>query len=272
MFNTSFTEQKARNIRESVLRSLAEAGSGHTGGSMDLADIFSVLYFNHIHYDAKNPKWENRDRVILSIGHTVPVLYATLAEAGFFPKEELMTLRKLGSRLQGHPDRNSNLPGIETSAGSLGHGLGISIGMALTAKMDKKKYRIYCIIGDGEQQEGSVWEAVMSASNYHLDNLCAILDRNKLQIDGDTEKVMALEPLKDKWSSFGWNVIEIDGHDHRQIKDALTRAETTKGKPSLILANTIMGKGIKNIEDNNKWHGKVPSKEQLNEFLKNLYC
>lgn len=266
-----FTKQKARNIRELVLRSLTEAGSGHLGGSMDLADIFSVLYFNEMKYDINNTLWENRDRLVLSIGHTAPVLYATLAEAGFYPKEETLTLRKFGSRLQGHPSKDFRLPGVETSAGSLGQGLGIAIGIAISAKMDDKDFRTYCVMGDGELQEGSVWEAAMAASNYRLDNLCAIIDRNRLQIDGATENVMALEPLYDKWSSFGWNVVEIDGHDHKDIVDAFAVARATKGQPTLILANTIMGKGVKCIENDNKWHGKVPSREQLTDFIDNLY-
>lgn len=211
---------------------------------------------------------EDRDRVVLSIGHTAPVLYATLAAAGFFPEEELMTLRKFGSRLQGHPSLDSQLPGVETSAGSLGQGLSISNGMAFAAKFDKKDYRVYCVMGDGEIQEGSVYEAAMAAAHHKLDNVCAILDRNCLQIDGNTENVMALEPLADKWRAFGWNVIEIDGHNHSEIKDALVKAENCKGKPSIIIAHTIMGKGVSEIENNNKWHGKVPTKEQAVEWTK----
>lgn len=264
-------KEKAYNIRETILRSLAEAGSGHLGGSLDLVDIFSVLYFNEMQYNSDDALWEDRDRLVLSIGHTAPVLYATLAEAGFFKKEECMTLRKFGSRLQGHPSKDSQLPGVETSAGSLGQGLGIAIGMALSAKMDNKDYRTYCIMGDGELQEGSVWEAAMAASNYHLDNLCAIIDRNRLQIDGSTENVMALEPLDEKWSAFGWNVVDIDGHDYNDIIDAFSVARATKGQPTLIIANTIMGKGVKEIENNNQWHGRVPSKEQLKDFLNELY-
>ncbi|MCQ2309322.1 MAG: transketolase [Bacteroidales bacterium] len=261
-------EDKAKHIRTLIIKALAEAGSGHTGGSLDLVDIFTVLYFNHLRYDNKNPKWEDRDRVVLSIGHTAPVLYATLAAAGFLPEEELMTLRKFGSRLQGHPSLDSQLPGVETSAGSLGQGLSISNGMAFAAKFDKKEYRVYCVMGDGEIQEGSVYEAAMAAAYYKLDNVCAILDRNRLQIDGNTENVMALEPLADKWHAFGWNVIEIDGHNHFEIKDALVKAENCKGKPSIIIAHTIMGKGVPEIENNNKWHGKVPTKEQAVEWTK----
>lgn len=261
---------KSRHIRELVLTSLAEAGSGHTGGSLDLADIFAVLYFDHLRHDPKNPLWADRDKVILSIGHTAPVLYATLAAAGYFPESEMLTLRKMGSRLQGHPSYAFRLPGVESCSGSLGQGLGVSMGMALAAKIDGKPNRVFCIMGDGELQEGSVWESAMAAAHHHLDNLCAIIDRNRLQIDGGTEKVMALDPLADKWKSFGWNVIEIDGHDHDQIKKALVSADQTTDKPTVIIANTIMGKGVKSIENNNKWHGKVPTKDQLPEFLNEL--
>jgi len=263
-------EGKAKHIRTLIINALAEAGSGHTGGSLDLADIFTVLYFNHLRYDNTNPKWENRDRVVLSIGHTAPVLYATLAAAGFFPEEEMMTLRKFGSRLQGHPSLDFQLPGVETSAGSLGQGLSISNGMAFAAKLDKKDYRVYCVMGDGEIQEGSVYEAAMAAAHHKLDNVCAILDRNCLQIDGNTEDVMALEPLADKWRAFGWNVIEIDGHNLVEIKESLVNAGLCKGKPSIIIAHTIMGKGVPEIENNNKWHGKVPTKEQSSNWIEKL--
>ena len=264
-------EEKARHIRELILTALAEAGSGHTGGSLDLADIFAVLYFGHMRHDPKHPAWEGRDKVVLSIGHTAPVLYATLAAAGYFPEKELLTLRKLGSRLQGHPSYESCLPGLETSSGSLGQGLGVALGMAMAAKMDGKANRIFCIMGDGEQQEGSVWESAMAAAHHKLDNLCAIIDRNRLQIDGNTEKVMAIDPLRDKWTAFGWHAIEIDGHDLRQIKMALEMSDKEKVKPTVIIADTIMGKGVKAIEDNNQWHGKVPNKEQVKEFLHELH-
>ena len=263
-------EQKARHIRQLVLTALAEAGSGHTGGSLDLVDLFTVLYFDHMRHDPQNPDWEGRDKLVLSIGHTAPVLYATLAAAGYFPEEELMTLRKLGSRLQGHPSYEFRLPGLETCSGSLGQGLGVALGMALTAKMDGMANRVYCVMGDGEQQEGSVWETAMAAAHYKVDNLCAIIDRNRLQIDGSTEEVMDIDPLRDKWTVFGWKAIEIDGHDFSQIKMALERAEMTKGQPTVIIANTIMGKGVSSIENNNAWHGKVPSKEQLGGFLEEL--
>ena len=264
-------KDKATHIRELILTALAEAGSGHTGGSLDLVDLFTVLYFGHLRHDPQNPQWEGRDRVVLSIGHTAPVLYATLAAAGYFPEEEMMTLRKLGSRLQGHPSYEFKLPGLETCSGSLGQGLGVALGMALSARMDGLSTRVYCIMGDGEQQEGSVWESAMAAAQFKADNLCAIIDRNRLQIDGSTEEVMEIDPLKDKWIAFGWNAIEIDGHDYGQIKMALEMAGMTKGKPTVIIADTIMGKGVKSIENNNQWHGKVPSKEQLKDFLHELY-
>ena len=270
-------QAKAKHIRELILTALAEAGSGHTGGSLDLVDIFTVLYFNHLRHDPKHPDWEGRDRVVLSIGHTAPVLYATLAAAGYFPEDEMLTLRKLGSRLQGHPSYEFLLPGLETCSGSLGQGLGVALGMALAAKMDGTSTssgtvnRVFCIMGDGEQQEGSVWESAMAAAHHKLDNLCAIIDRNRLQIDGGTEKVMAIDPLRDKWAAFGWHTIEIDGHDFSQIKMAFEMADNEKSKPTVIIADTIMGKGVKSIENNNQWHGKVPTKEQLKDFLHELH-
>ena len=260
-------QSKARHIRELILSALTEAGSGHTGGSLDLVDLFTVLYFDHLRHDPSNPLWAGRDKVILSIGHTAPVLYATLAAAGYFPESEMMKLRKMGSRLQGHPSYAFQLPGLESCSGSLGQGLGVALGMALAAKMDRMQNRVFCVMGDGEQQEGSVWESAMAASHHKVDNLCAIIDRNRLQIDGGTEQVMGIDPLKDKWIAFGWNAIEIDGHDFGQIKLALTRADQTTGRPTVIIANTIMGKGVPSIENNNQWHGRVPSKEQLESFL-----
>lgn len=263
-------KEKATHIRELILKALAEAGSGHTGGSLDLVDIFTVLYFDHLRHDPHDPQWEGRDKVVLSIGHTAPVLYATLAAAGYLPEEEMLTLRKLGSRLQGHPSYEFRLPGLETCSGSLGQGLGVAFGMAITAKIDGRSNRVFCIMGDGEQQEGSVWETAMAASHHKVDNLCAIIDRNRLQIDGGTEDVMGIDPLMDKWKAFGWKAIEIDGHDYSQIQMALEMAEMTQGQPTVIIADTIMGKGVPSIENNNAWHGKVPTKEQLPEFLKEL--
>ena len=258
------------SIRISVIRSLAEAGSGHLGGSMSSADILTCLYFSVLRHNPSNPSWPDRDRFILSIGHIAPVFYATLAEAGYFPKEELMTLRKTGSRLQGHPGRDHHLPGIELSAGSLGQGLSVATGMAIAAKIDRREHRIYCLNGDGELQEGSIWEAAMSASHYKLDNLVAIIDRNGLQIDGSTERVMALDPLKEKWESFGWNALECNGHEFSELLAAFSQARETKEKPSVIIARTIMGKGIKSIEGDFRWHGKVPTKEQAEKFARGL--
>ena len=263
-------EHIAKHIRELILTALAEAGSGHTGGSLDLVDIFTVMYFNHLRHDPKHPDWPARDKVVLSIGHAAPVLYATLAAAGYFIEEEMLTLRKMGSRLQGHPSYEFHLPGLETCSGSLGQGLGVALGLALAAKIDGTTNRVFCIMGDGEQQEGSVWESAMAAAHHKTDNLCAIIDRNRLQIDGATEKVMAIDPLKDKWLAFGWHVIEIDGHDMAQIKMALELAEKVQDRPTAIIADTVMGKGVKSIENNNQWHGKVPAKEQLKAFLNEL--
>jgi transketolase len=266
--NTCYVQ--AYEIRKLVLESLAEAGSGHTGGSLGLADVFAVLYHKVLRHKPAEPNWEERDRLVLSIGHVAPVLYATLAHSGYFPVEELKTLRKLGSRLQGHPGRDFGLPGIELSAGSLGQGLSVALGMALADKMDHKNRRTYCILGDGELQEGSVWEAIMAASHHQADNLCAVVDRNGLQIDGPTEQVMKLESLENRWKAFGWNVISIDGHDQKVLIEAFELAQKIKGMPTVILAKTIMGKGVKSIEDDYRWHGKAPSKEQLPGFLEEL--
>ncbi|HNZ42580.1 MAG TPA: transketolase [Bacteroidales bacterium] len=255
------------NIRRNILRSLAASGSGHTGGSLGLADVFTCLYFSVMNHNPQNPQWEDRDRLILSIGHVAPVLYCTLAQAGYFPEGELLTLRKLGSRLQGHPGRDHGLPGIELSAGSLGQGLSVATGMALAAKYDKKNHKILCVMGDGELQEGSVWEAAMSASHYHLDNLCVIVDRNKLQIDGSTSDVMEIEPLADKWQSFGWKVIACNGNDHEELLSSFSENEKSSGRPVVIIANTLMGKGVKAIENNYRWHGKAPSKEEAEQFI-----
>ncbi|HOW24893.1 MAG TPA: transketolase [Bacteroidales bacterium] len=258
-------------IRKAILQSLAEAGSGHTGGSLDLVDIFTCLYFGIMRHDPAQPRWEDRDRLILSIGHVAPVLYATLAFAGYFPKEELLTLRKLGSRLQGHPGREHGLPGLELSAGSLGQGLSVAVGLALGARMDKKAWRTYSIHGDGELQEGSVWEAAMSAAHHKLDNLTALVDRNGVQIDGKTSEVMDPEPLNEKWKAFGWHVISCNGHDHQEIIRAYQEARQMKGRPSVILAKTIMGKGVPSIEGDFRWHGKAPTREQAAGFIRELY-
>lgn len=260
----------SKDIRKDIIRMIANAGSGHTGGSLGLADVFTVLYFNILNHDPENPGWEERDRLILSIGHVAPVQYAALAYAGYFPKEELLTLRKLGSRLQGHPGRDHGLPGLELSAGSLGQGLSVAVGMAIAGKKDNKNYRTYSIHGDGELQEGSIWEAAMSASFYKLDNLTAVVDRNSLQIDGETKNVMDIEPLKEKWKAFGWNVIECNGHNHAELISAFENAKNRKGKPSVIIAETLMGKGIKSIENDNRWHGRPPALEEVEGFIKEI--
>ncbi|MCF8372170.1 MAG: transketolase [Bacteroidales bacterium] len=260
-------ENKARKIRIDVIRSLAEAGSGHLGGSLGLADIFTALYFFLLKHDPKNPVWPDRDRLILSIGHVAPVYYASLAHAGYFPVEELLTLRKLGSRLQGHPGRDHGLPGIELSAGSLGQGLSVAVGMALAGKIDQKNYLVCSVHGDGELQEGSIWEAAMSASHHKLDNLIAIVDRNKVQIDGPTSDVMEIEPLADKWKSFGWQVFQCNGNSTPDFISTFQEARKTFGKPSVIIAKTQMGKGILEIEGDYRWHGKAPSKEEAKKFI-----
>lgn len=257
-------------IRRSVLQSIAAAGSGHTGGSLGLADIFATLYFNIMNHRPANPQWVDRDRLILSIGHVAPVLYASLAHAGYFPLDELLTLRKLGSRLQGHPGRDHGLPGLEISSGSLGQGLSVAVGMALAAKIDNKSHRIFCIHGDGELQEGSVWEAAMSAAHLKLDNIIALVDRNRLQIDGDTETVMSLEPLADKWRAFGWHVFLCNGNNIKELLQTFHDAKQRHGKPIAIIAQTLMGKGVKSIENQHQWHGKAPSADQLPLFLMEL--
>jgi transketolase len=260
----------ARKIRIDIVKSITEAGSGHTGGSLGLTDIFTALYFKILRHKPLEPLWDDRDRLILSIGHVAPVLYATLAHAGYFPVQELQTLRKLGSRLQGHPGRDHGLPGLELSAGSLGQGLSVAVGMALSAKMDHKHWRVYTVHGDGELQEGSIWEAAMSAAHYHLDNLIAIVDRNGVQIDGKTKEVMDIEPLRDKWESFGWRVLECNGHDFNDILRAFTEAGSTRDAPSVIIARTIMGKGVRQIEGDYHWHGKAPNPEQAEMFIQEI--
>jgi len=259
-------ENIAKEIRHDILRSIHAAGSGHTGGSLGLADVFTALYFRILNHRPQEPSWDDRDRLVLSIGHVVPVHYATLAHAGYFPKEELLTLRKLGSRLQGHPGINHGLPGLELSSGSLGQGLSVAVGMALAAKYDNKDWYVYSIHGDGELQEGSIWEAAMSASHYKLDNIIALIDRNRVQIDGKTEEVMSLEPLKKKWEAFGWHVLECDGNSITEIIQTYNKAKTLKSKPKVIIANTKMGSGIAEIEDDYRWHGKAPSTEDLKRW------
>lgn len=260
----------AFEIRKNVILSLSAAGSGHLGGSLGLADIFTVLYFNVLNHKPKQPDWEFRDRLILSIGHVAPVLYSALAQAGYFSKEELLTLRQIDSRLQGHPGKDHGLPGIEISSGSLGQGLSVSVGIALAARMDSRSFHVYTIMGDGELQEGSVWESAMSASFHKLGNLTAIIDRNYKQIDGGTEEVMALEPLADKWQAFGWDCYECDGHNMIELADLLNKCKRNSDKPKVIIATTIMGKGVASVEDNHLWHGKAPSPDEAQQFIEEL--
>jgi len=259
----------ATEIRKSIIVSIHAAGSGHPGGSLSAADILTVLYFHKMRIDPQNPKWEGRDRFVLSKGHAAPVLYSALAEKFFFDKSELLKLRHIDSMLQGHPEMKS-IPGVEMSTGSLGQGLSASIGMSLAAKLDKKDTRIYVLVGDGEMQEGIVWEAAMAAGHYKLDNLTAFLDYNGLQIDGTNDEVMRVDPLADKWKSFGWNVIEIDGHNFEEIIDALEKAEKTKDQPTMIIAKTIKGKGVSFMENAVGWHGNAPKKEEAELALKEL--
>lgn len=261
--------EKARESREWIVRMIHEAGSGHPGGSLSAIDIMTVLYSKVMRHDPRNPDWPDRDRLVLSKGHAAPALYTALAMQGYFEKTELLTLRKMGSRLQGHPSKNKT-PGVDMSTGSLGQGLSISIGMALGARLDRKDFRVYTILGDGEIQEGQVWEAAMAASHYKLDNLCAILDRNQLQIDGPTEKIMSIDPIAPKFEAFGWNVITINGHDIKEILKAFKDAECVKGKPTLLLANTVKGKGVSFMEGSLNFHGKAPNKDELAQALVEL--
>jgi transketolase len=247
---------------------LSLAGSGHTGGSLSLVEILLALYYHAIRHDPKRPDWRERDRVLLSKGHGCPALYAVLADCGYFPKEELWRLRKLGSPLQGHPQRG--LPGIEISSGSLGQGLSIANGMALAARLDRLDARMYCILGDGETNEGQIWEAAMTAAHYKLDSLCTIIDFNKLQIDGFCCDIKDMGPYAHKWVDFGWNVLEADGHDLVQLEDALDAAKKTKGKPTLIIAHTIKGKGVSFVENKVEWHGIAPKKEEAERAIKEL--
>jgi len=267
--NIQDLQKTARKVRRNIIESTGSAGSGHPGGSLSCTDILTTLYFSKLRVDPKNPKDPNRDRFVLSKGHAAPALYSVLAEKGFFPTTELKTLRKLGSILQGHPNMNKT-PGVDASTGSLGQGLSIANGMALAAKMDKKSYRVYAVIGDGETQEGSIWEAAMTAAHYKLDNLCVILDHNGLQIDGANAEVMNIEPIGGKFSAFGWNVLEADGHNFNQILKALDDAESLKGKPTVIIARTIKGKGVKFMENRAEWHGRAPKEAELEKALEEL--
>lgn len=262
-------ELQALAIREDILTMVEQAGSGHVGGPMGLADIFAALYFRILDHKPKDPEWPERDRLVLSCGHVCPVRYAAMAEAGYFPRKELLTLRQFGTRLHGHP-HNLALPGMETSSGPLGQGLSQAIGMSLAAKMDKARYRVYAILSDGEHQEGQIWEAVMFAGNRQLNNLVAIIDRNNIQIDGPTEAVMPLEPLADKYRAFNWQVIEIDGHNMQAIIDACEEAKAVEAKPTCIIAHTIPGKGVDFMEYDYRWHSKVITPEEYKEALHDL--
>lgn len=262
-------KKKANDIRIDIVKSVHAAGSGHPGGSLSAAEIVTALYFEVMNIDPENPEMEGRDKFILSKGHANPAQYAALAERGFFPKEDLITLRKLGSKLQGHPNMHY-IPGIEMSTGSLGQGLSVAVGMALANKMDENGGRIYTLHGDGEIQEGMIWESAMAAVHYGLDNLTAIVDWNGLQIDGKNEDVMTVAPIGDKFRGFGWNVLECDGHDIEALIDVLNKAKEEKGRPTVIIAKTVKGKGVSFMEDQAGWHGKAPDDEQFEQAMKDL--
>ncbi|MEK7465473.1 MAG: transketolase [Patescibacteria group bacterium] len=262
-------ERIATAIRRSIIEMLLEAGSGHSAGPLGMADIFTALYFHVMRHNPKRPGWGERDRLILSNGHICPVRYAAMAHAGYFPMEELKTLRKLNTRLQGHPHRTA-LPGVETTSGPLGSGISQAVGMALAARLDNKKHRIYCVTSDGEHQEGNLWEGIMFAAKNRLSNLTVIVDRNNIQIDGYTEKIMPLEPLRKKYESFGWHVLEIDGHNMAQFVDAVNEAVAIYERPTAILAHTIPGKGVSFMEGDYHWHGKVPSRNEAIRALTEL--
>ncbi len=262
-------QRMAKQLRRHVITMIAKAGSGHPGGSLSAADIVTALYFKIMRHDPKNPQWPDRDRFILSKGHAAPVLYAALAERGYFPPEELSTLRKLDSRLQGHTDRTLT-PGVEMSAGSLGQGLSFGIGIALAGKLDGRDYQVYVLLGDGECDEGQIWEAAMAAPHYKIDNLTAIVDHNELQLDGRTRDIMDLEPLADKWRSFNWEVLDINGHDIAQILQALEKAKKEKLRPTVIIAHTIKGKGVSFMENNVDFHGKAPTPQEAETALEEL--
>ena len=259
----------ANSIRQDIVRMLLPAASGHTAGPLGMADVFSVLFFHEMKFDPKNPDWPERDRFVLSNGHICPVLYSAMARAGFFPLQELSTLRKLGSRLQGHPKKGL-LPGIETSSGPLGEGLALACGMALAGKMDRARHRVYCATSDGEHQEGSTWEAIMFAGKNRLDNLLAVCDRNYIQIDGNTEDIMPLGDLAEKYRQFGWHAITVDGHDLSALMKAFEEARGTVGKPTAIIAITVPGKGVSFAEGDYKWHGRPPKQDEAERMLAEL--
>ncbi len=265
---TGMLLQKAVKIRTDILEMVAEAKSGHPGGSLSAVEILVALFFYKMRHDPKRPKWPDRDRFVLSKGHAAPALFATLAESGYFPASELKTLRKLNSRLQGHPDLK--VPGVEFPGGSLGIGLSAAIGMALAGKIDHKDYRVYALLGDGEMDEGETWEAAMSAPKFKLDNLTAIVDRNGIQQDGLTEQIMPIEPLGYKWKAFNWHVLEVDGFDLRQIIEALDKAENMRNRPTVIIAHTVKGKGVSFMEWDPAYHGKAPDKETVRKLVEHM--
>jgi transketolase len=262
-------EKKANEIRQSIIEMLVAAGSGHTAGPLGMADIFTAMYFHVLNHKPDQPDWPERDRLVLSNGHICPVRYAAMAHVGYFPVQELQTLRKFGTRLQGHPERE-RLPGLETTSGPLGSGLGQAAGMAYAARMDHSKWRTYAFLSDGEHNEGLLWESAMFAGKYRLSNLTAIVDRNNIQIDGMTEQIMPLESLRAKWEAFNWHVIEVDGHNIEAFVDAIEQAKAVYEKPTVIIAHTIPGKGVKEIEFDYKWHGMPPNAEQAKKFLHEL--
>ncbi|WP_407306292.1 transketolase [Desulfosporosinus sp. SB140] len=262
-------KRKANVIRQDIISMLVPAKSGHPGGSLSAADIVATLYFQEMRINPQEPNWADRDRFVLSKGHAAPVLYAALAEKGYFPKEELQGLRQTGHMLQGHPDMKKT-PGVDMSTGSLGQGLSAANGMALAGKLDKRDYHVYALLGDGEMAEGQIWEAAMAAAHYKLDNLTAILDFNGLQIDGTTDSVMSTAPLADKWRAFCWHVIEVDGHDIEALQKGFAEAKQIKGKPTILIAKTVKGKGVSFMEDQAGWHGNAPNAEQAEQALKEL--
>jgi transketolase len=261
-------ENKAKQIRRSIIQMISKAGSGHPGGSLSSADMITALFFSVLRHNPKEPKWDLRDRFHMSKGHCCPLWYAVLAESGYFSKDKLMTLRQLGSILQGHPDRHT--PGVEVASGSLGQGLSVGVGMCLASRIDQKDYRVYVLMGDGETQEGNIWEAAMAASHYKCDNLCGILDYNGLQIDGKTKDVMGLDPVAAKWQAFGWHTIEINGHDMLEILNAYEEAKTVKGKPTIIIGRTVKGKGVSFMENVCEFHGRAPTKDEAIRALEEL--
>ena len=267
--NIQDLEKMAKEIRKGILEEVYNAQSGHPGGSLSIADILTVLYFNQLKIDEKNPEWSERDRCILSKGHCSPALYSCLAHRGFFPVEDLKTFRNINSYLQGHPDMKK-IPGVDMTTGSLGQGLSAAVGMAISGKIDKKDYKVYCILGDGEIEEGQIWEAAMSANKYKLDNLCVIVDNNNLQIDGTIEEVMSPYPIDEKFRSFGFEIIKIDGHNIQEIIDAFDVAKNIKDKPVCIIAKTVKGKGISFMENQVGWHGKAPNEEQYKKAMEEL--